>query len=33
MNLLERYNSSMFQDFEIFLRTDVELFENDIKLA
>ena len=33
MNILAIYNSSVFQDFESFLRTQIELIEDDIKLV
>ena len=33
MNILARYTSSVFQDFEIFLRTEVDLVEDVIKLV
>ena len=33
MNILARYISSVFQDFESFLRTEVDLVEDDIKLV
>ena len=33
MNILARYTSSVFQDFESFLRTEVDLVEDDIKLV
>ena len=33
MNILARYNSSVFQDFESFLRTQVDLVEDDVKLV
>ena len=33
MFLLSGYNDSIFQDFESYLRTAVELVENDIKLT
>ena len=32
-NILVRYVSSVFQDFERFLRTEVDLVEVDIKLV
>ena len=32
-NILARYTSSVFQDFESFLRTEIDLVENDIKLV
>ena len=33
MNILSIYTSSVFQDFESFLRTQIELVEDDIKLV
>ena len=33
MNILARYTSSVFQDFESFLRTQIGLVEDDIKLV
>ena len=33
MNILARYTRSVFQDFESFLRTEVDLVEDDIKLV
>ena len=33
MNILAGYNSSVFQDFESYLRTEVDLVEDDIKLV
>ena len=33
MNILAFYNSSVFQDFESFLRTQIDLVEDDIKLV
>ena len=33
MNILAIYNSSVFQDFESFLRTQIDLVEEDIKLV
>ena len=33
MNILAIYTSSIFQDFESFLRTQIDLIENDIKLV
>ena len=33
MNVLSRYTSSVFQDFESFLRTQIDLVEDDIKLV
>ena len=33
MIILANYTSSVFQDFEIFLRTQIDLIENDIKLV
>ena len=33
MNILARYTSSVFQDFESFLRTQIDLFEDDVKLV
>ena len=33
MNILSRYTSSKIQDFESFLRTEVDLVENDIRLV
>ena len=33
MNILEIYSRSVFQDFEIFLRTQIDLIEDDIKLV
>ena len=33
MNILARYTESVFQDFESFLRTEVDLVEEDIKLV
>ena len=33
MDILARYTSSVFQDFESFLRTEVDLVEDDIKLV
>ena len=33
MNILARYTSSVFQDFESFLRTQTDLIEDDVKLA
>ena len=32
MNILSIYTSSVFQDFESFLRTQIDLVEDDIKL-
>ena len=31
MNILERYTNSVFQDFESFLRTQIDLVEDDVK--
>ena len=31
MYILAGYNSSVFQDFESYLRTEVDLVENDIR--
>ena len=33
MNILGRYTNSVFQDFESFLRTQMDLVENDIELV
>ena len=33
MNILANYTSSVFQDFESFLRTQIDLVEDDIKLV
>ena len=33
MNILAFYTSSVFQDFESFLRTQIDLIEDDIKLV
>ena len=33
MDILARYTSSVFQDFESFLRTQIDLVEDDIKLV
>ena len=33
MNILSRYTHSVFQDFESFLRTQIDLVENDIELV
>ena len=33
MDILARYTSSVFQDFECFLRTQIDLVEDDIKLV
>ena len=33
MNILEIYTRSVFQDFESFLRTQIDLIEDDIKLV
>ena len=33
MNILAIYTSSVFQDFESFLRTQIDLVEDDIKLV
>ena len=33
MNILERYTNSVFQDFEKFIRTQIDLVEDDIKLV
>ena len=33
MNILARYTNSVFQDFESFLRTQIDLVEDDIKLV
>ena len=33
MNILARYINSVFQDFESYLRTEVDLIEDDIKLV
>ena len=33
MNILARYVSSVFQDFESFLRTEVDLVQDDVKLV
>ena len=33
MNTLAIYNSSVFQDFESFLRSEVDLVEDDVKLV
>ena len=32
MNILALYNSSIFQDFEIFLTTEIDLNNHDIRL-
>ena len=32
MRILAIYNSSIFQDFESFLRTEIDLVEDNIKL-
>ena len=33
MNILAKYTRSVFQDFESFLRTEIDLVEDDIKLV
>ena len=33
MNILAGYPSSVFQDFENYLRTEIDLFEDDIRLV
>ena len=33
MNILTRYTTSIFQDFESYLRTEVDLVEDDIRLV
>ena len=33
MNILAIYTNSVFQDFESFLRTQIDLVEDDIKLV
>ena len=33
MNILAIYTSSVFQDFESFLRTQIDLIEDDVKLV
>ena len=33
MNILSGYPSSVFQDFKSYLRTEIDLFEDDIKLV
>ena len=33
MNIVAGYVSSVFQDFECYLRTEVELFEDDVRLV
>ena len=33
MNVLEIYTRSVFQDFESFLRTQIDLIEEDINLV
>ena len=33
MNILARYTSSVFQDFESFLRTQIDLIEDEVKLV
>ena len=33
MNILARYTSSVFQDFESFLRTQIDLIEDDVQLV
>ena len=33
MNILARYTNSVFQDFESFLRTQIDLIEDDVKLV
>ena len=33
MNVLAIYTISVFQDFEIFLRTQIDLIEDDVKLV
>ena len=33
MRLLASYNRSIFQDFESFLRTEIDLIEDDIRLV
>ena len=33
LKVLAIYNSSIFQDFKNFLRTEVDLVEDDIKLV
>ena len=33
MRILAIYNSSVFQDFDSFLRTEIDLVEDDIKLV
>ena len=33
MDILARYTSSVFQDFESFLRTQIDLIEDDVKLV
>ena len=33
MNILAIYTRSVFQDFESFLRTQIDLIEDDVKLV
>ena len=33
MKILAKYNSSVFQDFECFHRTEIDLVEDDTRLA
>ena len=33
MNIVAGFTSSVFQDFETYLRTEVDLIEDDIKLV
>ena len=33
MNILAIYTSSVFQEFESFLRTQIDLIEDDVKLV
>ena len=33
LNIIEGYSRSIFQDFEKYLRTDVDLVEDDIRLV
>ena len=33
INILARYTSSVFQDFKSFLRTQIDLIEDDVKLV
>ena len=33
MNILTGYPSSVFQDFKSYLRTEIDIFEDDIRLV